>query len=476
MATPTSLLRLQIMPTSEEDWGPKTEANLNRLEEVVASAVSISTTGGTTTLTSSDYIADQSRRAAIVVSGTLVSNATIQIPTPTSVKSYFVVNATTGDHSVTLRNGASGSTLALAQGHAATILLIATGTALHLLSSPISIDADRRLTVQSPGFYAADVMARWQVDSRVLPLKSIAEQTPPISPTLDDAYYVPDSATGAWSGQDGKIARYDGSSWQFAALPPAGMLAYVEDEGKVYVTHSGALNDFVGAGGIADGGVTAPKLATNSVVTAKIADGNVTEAKIGTGAVALAKFKSDVYASEGEVKTQTNTTKIVTPDKIKHGAFPAGTKLLFQQTAAPTGWTKDTTHNNKALRVVSGTAGSGGTVSFTSAFASQAVSGTVGSTTLTENQIPAHRHFIVANISISTGGAPPVISDTNQTGRQTAGGDAASYSMLGTTTDATVGRSSSVGGGQSHTHTFAGSPIDLAVQYVDVIVCVKDSP
>ena len=48
-------------------------------------------------------------------------------------------------------------------------------------------------------------------------------------------------------------------------------------------------------------------------------------------------------------------------------AFPSGTLMLFQQTASPTGWTKETTHNDKSLRVVSGTAGSGGSVAFTTA-------------------------------------------------------------------------------------------------------------
>jgi hypothetical protein len=38
--------------------------------------------------------------------------------------------------------------------------------------------------------------------------------------------------------------------------------------------------------------------------------------------------------------------------------------MLFQQTAAPTGWTKDTTHNDKALRLTSGTVGTGGSVAF----------------------------------------------------------------------------------------------------------------
>ncbi|BCV03688.1 MAG: hypothetical protein CM15mV71_320 [Caudoviricetes sp.] len=38
-------------------------------------------------------------------------------------------------------------------------------------------------------------------------------------------------------------------------------------------------------------------------------------------------------------------------------------RMLFQQTSAPTGWTKDTSDtNNRALRVVSGSAGSGGSV------------------------------------------------------------------------------------------------------------------
>lgn len=41
-------------------------------------------------------------------------------------------------------------------------------------------------------------------------------------------------------------------------------------------------------------------------------------------------------------------------------AFPAGTKMLFVQTAAPAGWTKDVDQNDRMLRVVSGTPSSGG--------------------------------------------------------------------------------------------------------------------
>ena len=143
------------------------------------------------------------------------------------------------------------------------------------------------------------------------------------------------------------------------------------------------------------------------------------------------------------------------------GGFPAGTAMLFAQTTAPTGWTKSTTHDNKALRVVNGTASSGGTVAFTTAFASQAVSGTVGTsgaTTLSTSQIPAHSHNITTYDYYG--------SATNNTVYR-AGGD----NTLGTAT------TQNAGGGGSHTHsggTFTGTAINLAVQYVDVIIATKD--
>ena len=43
---------------------------------------------------------------------------------------------------------------------------------------------------------------------------------------------------------------------------------------------------------------------------------------------------------------------------------PSGTSMLFVQSAAPTGWTKQTTHNDKTLRVVTGTVSSGGSNAF----------------------------------------------------------------------------------------------------------------
>ncbi len=72
----------------------------------------------------------------------------------------------------------------------------------------------------------------------------------------------------------------------------------------------------------------------------------------------------------------------------------SGTIMLFQQTNAPTGWTKLTTQNDKALRVVSGAASSGGTVLFSA--------GVTESHVLTTPEIPSHTHTIAHGTSLGT--------------------------------------------------------------------------
>jgi hypothetical protein len=87
--------------------------------------------------------------------------------------------------------------------------------------------------------------------------------------------------------------------------------------------------------------------------------------------------------------------------------FIAGGSLVtFQQTSAPTSWTKQTTHNNKALRVVSGTASSGGSTAFTSVFTSRTPTGSVSvsnaAVTLSTAQLASHNHSISGNTNLVT--------------------------------------------------------------------------
>lgn len=138
--------------------------------------------------------------------------------------------------------------------------------------------------------------------------------------------------------------------------------------------------------------------------------------------------------------------------------IPAGTLMLFQQSTAPTGWTKQTTHNDKALRVVSGTASSGGTSAFSTVFANQTptISNTfgIGATTLSTAQMPSHAHSLPSG---GTGYAYYNGSSSNSSGGATSGG---------------------AGGGGSHTHSLTGTitsnAITLAVQYVDLIIASKN--
>jgi len=153
--------------------------------------------------------------------------------------------------------------------------------------------------------------------------------------------------------------------------------------------------------------------------------------------------------------------------------IPAGTAMLFAQASAPTGWTKDTTHNDKALRVVSGTPSSGGSTAFSTVFASRTPTGTVGGTTLNSTQIPSHEHFSVAFVD-DENNVP--VSNTDYVQRTGQGGSAnARYSLSGTGTAAAAGRTSATGGGQSHTHSFTGDAMGFAVHYVDVMIATRDA-
>ena len=181
-------------------------------------------------------------------------------------------------------------------------------------------------------------------------------------------------------------------------------------------------------------------------------------------AAALSVGELAVNTADGRLFTEHSDGSI----KEIGSSFPSGTTMLFVQTSAPTGWTKSTTHDNKALRVVSGTVSSGGSVAFTTAFASQTPSGSIntsglsaGSTTLSTSQIPSHSHFSGIYQATSCAGGGYISGYAN-----TAAGGAIN--------------TGSTGGGGSHSHsmsgsaTFTGTAINLAVQYVDVIIATKN--
>lgn len=206
-------------------------------------------------------------------------------------------------------------------------------------------------------------------------------------------------------------------------------------------------------------------------------------------------------------------------------AFVNNTRMMFQQASAPTGWTRDETVNDTALRVVNGISGAAtnaGVKNFSTVFnAAVEVTGTIsdevvtGSYDATESasislshnlaisshalsitEIPYHRH------GISEGSHRHTYSKwrpggSGQDGGDDAGGDFvtgySSYAGTGVTVTAyngsggahTHGLTGSVtatdhfhqGGdftSDVHNHVFAGNDLNLTVKYCDVIIATKD--
>ena len=137
------------------------------------------------------------------------------------------------------------------------------------------------------------------------------------------------------------------------------------------------------------------------------------------------------------------------------GGMPSGTRMSFNQTAAPTGWTKDTTAalNDSIMRIVTGSVGAGGSNAF-STFNGQT---SVGATTLSESQTPSHAHTI--SWGSSGGGAYDSGETITTTGNSI-------WAIPNSTPKSTT---SSIGGGGSHTHS-----ITTDIKYNDFIIASKN--
>lgn len=111
-----------------------------------------------------------------------------------------------------------------------------------------------------------------------------------------------------------------------------------------------------------------------------------------------------------------------------YGIVPENTVMVFYQSAAPTGWTQDNSQSDKFLRVVNNSVNTGGSAGGTNPVSgtfdasgaagtvSATFSGTVGSTTLTTQQIPAHTHNTGSNPNSyrSSAASSPFRTDNRQ--------------------------------------------------------------
>jgi len=162
--------------------------------------------------------------------------------------------------------------------------------------------------------------------------------------------------------------------------------------------------------------------------------------------------------------------------------FPSGTKMVFYQASAPTGWTQDTTNNDKALRVVSGSGGgTGGTHGLSSP-----------PSTAHTHSTPSHSHTHTLSAGAHTLSTAEMPSHSHTPRGYSSGSwayhyDSLHYSYTQNPITADGPNTTSTGSSSSHSHSLSGSissggsgtsgsasPTAFAPQYIDVIVCSKD--
>jgi hypothetical protein len=171
---------------------------------------------------------------------------------------------------------------------------------------------------------------------------------------------------------------------------------------------------------------------------------------VSIGGVKVLDISSTGVAITGELTTT-------------NGPIPSGTKMLIYADAAPTGWTIFTTSiNDKALRVVSGSAAgggtggaTGGTTAFTSVFAARTL--VIGNlpdftTTMAGSQSLGNVLTSAQNNVSANGGA----IDAEPTGT--------TITVLGSNFTSTFGTTARGG---------AQTAVDFAVTYASVIICTK---
>ena len=189
---------------------------------------------------------------------------------------------------------------------------------------------------------------------------------------------------------------------------------------------------------------TAAELNILDGVTATAAEINLIDGGTARGTTAVADADGLLH-NDGGTMRMTSAATFKTYFQEGSG-FASGTDMIFFQASAPTGWTKSTANNDKALRVVSG---NGGGTGGSAAFSSPAHNIASAAHTLAVNEIPSHSH------------SHTVITTNTSGGTKGYGNNGGGNSNTGNT-----------GGGGSHTHNTSGSI--TTPHYIDVIVCAKD--
>jgi hypothetical protein len=443
-STYTPSLKIELMATGDQvnDWGTTTNSNLeNGLEQaIVGRGVVEYTSDANKTITLTESNSSQDARNLFLYVDTDMSTtltATRDLIVPTIEKTYVVHNDTAGSQSIRVKTS-GGTGITIPNGKKA--LLYVDGTNVieqlnYLTSAEIgTITFTNPVPIASGGTNATSASA-----ARTSLGLAIGTNVQAYNAGLQDI--------SGLAKTDGDFIVGDGTNW----VAESGATVRTSlGLGSMAVQNSNAVS-------ISAGTATLTSMTTNSatitggtitgITDLAVADGGTGSSSLTLNSVLIGNGTSALLAvapgASGNLLTSNGTTWASTSNPP---AFPVGTRMSFQQTAAPTGWTKDTTAaiNDSILRFVTGSVTpSGGSVAFSTWNAQTAT----GGYTLQIADIPAHTHthqLPTTNTAAGAGGGSPVSTVTAVT-------------------------SSSTGGGGSHSHS-----LTQGIKFYDFIIAAKD--
>ena len=331
-ATFVNNLRVAEPADGDADWGTTTNTSLELIGEALGiGSEAIVTNADTHTSTVADGSTDPARALHLQYTGTLDSACTITIAPNTLKRVQIIENATSGGQSIIIKQG-SGATITILNGTKRIVYLDGAGSGAAVVDITAAAFGAQAFYVPSgtTGNRPTGVAGAFRYNTTTGAFEgytdswgdiggsgatniSLNEFTGNGSTTAFTLSADPSTENNTQVYIDGVYQEkgtyaVSGTTLTFSTAPPNGTSIEV----MAFTASS--------VGVVADGSISADKLATDAVTTAKILNANVTEDKLATDAVTTVKIKDSTGSSDG-VTTAKLATSAVTTAKVADDAI-----------------------------------------------------------------------------------------------------------------------------------------------------------